>query len=83
MGAWDGWRAHCARLAVNPEYRRRGIARELVDRAEQLLRRRGAKRVYADILKDGPEAFAFWRALGFAPNRVGRPSRLNRLSVVS
>ena len=77
MGAWDGWRAHFARLAVNPEYRRRGIARALVDRAEQLLRKRGAKRVYADILKDSPEAFDFWRTLGFTPNDVVAPYAKN------
>jgi len=77
MGAWDGCRAHFARLAVNPEYRRRGIARTLVDRAEQLLRKRGAKRIYADILKDSPEAFDFWRALGFTPNDVVAPYAKN------
>jgi ribosomal protein S18 acetylase RimI-like enzyme len=34
MGAWDGWRAHFARLSVNPDYRRQSIGRELVTRAE-------------------------------------------------
>ena len=77
MGAWDGWRAHFNRLTVNPEYRRRGIARELVIRAEQLLRKRGAKRVYAAILTDSPEAFDFWRAMGFTPNDVVAPYAKN------
>lgn len=77
MGAWDGWRAHFNRLAVNPEYRRRGIAKELVIRVEQLLRKRGAKRVYAAILKDSPEAFDFWRAMGFTPNDVIEPYAKN------
>ena len=77
LGAWDGWRPHFARLAVNPDYRRRGIASELVVRAEQLLRKRGAKRVYADILKDSPEALDFWRALGFVPNDVVEPYAKN------
>src|SRR5260370_34573170 len=29
-GGWDGWRGNIYRLAVTPEYRRRGIARRLV-----------------------------------------------------
>ena len=73
MAGWDGWRAHFARLAVNPDYRRLGIGRELVDRAELLLKQRGAKRVYADILKDSPGAIEFWEAVGFTPNDVVEP----------
>lgn len=37
LGAWDGWRANFARLAVHNGYRRLGIGRELVERAEKLL----------------------------------------------
>ena len=77
IAAWDGWRAHFARLSVKPEYRRQRIARELVERAEKLLTDRGAKRVYADILKDSPEAFDFWRSVGFTPNDVVEPYAKN------
>ena len=77
MGAWDGWRAHFTRLAVNPDYRKRGIARELVSRAEQLLLKRGAKRVDADILTESPGAFDFWRAMCFTPNVVLAPYAKN------
>ncbi|MBC8453270.1 MAG: GNAT family N-acetyltransferase [Chloroflexi bacterium] len=77
IAAWDGWRAHFARLSVKPEYRRRGIARELVDRAEKLLVKRGAKRVYADILNDSPGAIDFWRSVGFTPNDVVEPFAKN------
>lgn len=77
LAAWDGWRAHFARLSVKPEYRRQRIARELVERAEKLLTDRGAKRVYADILKDSPEAFDFWRSAGFTPNDVVEPYAKN------
>src|SRR5438105_9303610 len=34
MAGWDGWRATMARLAIDPAYRRRGVARLLVTRAE-------------------------------------------------
>jgi ribosomal protein S18 acetylase RimI-like enzyme len=30
IGGWDGWRGNIYRLAVTPEYRRKGIARRLV-----------------------------------------------------
>ena len=77
IGAWDGWRAHFARLSVNPKYRRRGIGRELVSRAEKLLIQRGAKRVYADILNDSPGAIEFWQSVGFTPNDVIEPYAKN------
>ena len=34
---WDGWRAHLYRLAVHPDWRRRGLARWLLMVAEQRL----------------------------------------------
>ena len=41
------------------------------------IRERGAKRVYADILTESPEAFDFWRAMGFTPNEVVSPYAKN------
>src|SRR6266496_745526 len=38
MGGWDGWRGQIYRLAVDPEYRRRGIAARLVAEVEERLR---------------------------------------------
>ncbi|MEJ7716836.1 MAG: GNAT family N-acetyltransferase [Thermoleophilaceae bacterium] len=35
--AWDGWRGSFYRLAVHPDARRRGLARELVRRGEERL----------------------------------------------
>src|SRR2546427_138393 len=43
IGGWDGWRGHLYRLAVDPECRRRGIARRLVENVEARLRSFGAK----------------------------------------
>jgi ribosomal protein S18 acetylase RimI-like enzyme len=77
MACWDGWRAHFARLSVAPGYRRRGIARDLVERAEKLLRDRGAKRVYADILTDSAGAIDFWKSVGFTANEVVEPYAKN------
>ena len=60
IGTFDGWRGKIYRLAVHPEYRRRGIARRLVTEVEIWLRDRGAKRVTALVEKDHPWATGFW-----------------------
>src|SRR6266436_1265432 len=47
IGGWDGWRGNIYRLAVTPEYRRRGIARRLVLEISSALFAKGAERVSA------------------------------------
>lgn len=62
--AWDGWRGNLYRLAVDPEYRRRGIARCLVAEAENRLRQRGATRLNALVARENAGAVGFWSAAG-------------------
>jgi ribosomal protein S18 acetylase RimI-like enzyme len=40
MGGWDGWRGGMYRLATHPGFRRRGIARMLVQAVEKALQTR-------------------------------------------
>jgi ribosomal protein S18 acetylase RimI-like enzyme len=47
IGGWDGWRGNIYRLAVTPEYRRKGIARRLVLEISSALFAKGAERVSA------------------------------------
>ena len=63
--AFDGWRGNVYRLAVHPEFQRRGIARRLVSEAEEWLRNQGAKRVGAVVEKDHPWATGFWESTEF------------------
>ncbi len=69
VGGWDGWRASMARLAVDPEYRGRGIGRMLVRRVERRLRLLGAKRVTGIVLKDNNVGRAFWGDAGYRVDR--------------
>jgi len=68
MGGWDGWRGQMYRLAVDPEYRRRGIAGRLVAAVEARLRELGAERITSLVFAEEPGAAAFWRAAGYEPD---------------
>lgn len=63
IAGWDGWRGTLYRLAVVPEMRRRGIARELVGAALRQLSDRGAERVSAFVVESDELAVGFWDAL--------------------
>lgn len=56
------------RIAVDPEFRRRGIGRALVGRFSADQARIGAARMTAACRPDDRRALAFFGALGFAPN---------------
>lgn len=65
IGSFDGWRGHIHRLAVDPAWQRRGIARRLVTEIEGWLARQGAKRISAIVVRDHPWATGFWNAAGY------------------
>jgi ribosomal protein S18 acetylase RimI-like enzyme len=62
---WDGWRAHLYRLAVHPGYRRRGLARWLLQVAQQRLRTTTAIRIDAMVLDSNESAHAVWSRAGY------------------
>ncbi|MPZ15020.1 MAG: GNAT family N-acetyltransferase [Chloroflexi bacterium] len=65
IGTFDGWRGNIYRLAVHPDYRRRGMARALLQVAEEWLRFKGAKRNSALVEEDHPAAVGFWQGVGY------------------
>ena len=69
IGCFDGWRANFYRLAVVPDYRRRGLARALVAEIESWLIQQGAKKIGALVENDRPGSMAFWQAAGYRPDQ--------------
>ncbi len=66
LATHDGRKGWINRLAVLPEYRRRGYAKNLVAEAERVLRGRGIT-VFAVLLEDGNDtSLALFRELGYA-----------------
>ncbi len=72
ISGWDGWRAHLYRLAVHPDLRGRGIAGELLRRAEDRLVRLGGRRLDAMVLEQNGLGQSFWAAAGFSPQAEWR-----------
>jgi ribosomal protein S18 acetylase RimI-like enzyme len=62
IAGWDGWRGSVYRIAVDPEYRRQGLGRRLLDQAEHRLREVGARRMHAIVVGNDDRAVGFWRA---------------------
>ena len=65
IATFDGWRGNMYRIAVHPDYRRRGIGRALVKEGERCLAKLGAKRITALVEEKYPWATAFWLDVGY------------------
>ena len=67
IAGWDGWRANLYRLAVDPEFRGRGLGRHMLELGERRLVELGAQRTCAMVLDDNRAAQGLWRSSGYSP----------------
>jgi len=65
IAGWDGWRYHLYRLAVRPDWRRRGVATALLDAAEARFKALGATRADAMVLARNDLGQRLWQANGY------------------
>ncbi len=61
----DGRRAIIHHLCVHPDFRRRGIARMLVRKAEEALCKEGISKIFGLVFKDNTAANVFWESQGY------------------
>jgi len=62
MAGHDGRRGYLQHLVVDEAYRGRGLAKALLDEALARLARLGIHKSHVFVLRDAPQALAFWQA---------------------
>lgn len=67
VATFDGWRAYIYHVAVAPECRGMGLARELMDQAEQHLTVAGAQRIYLMVKETNTAGLALAAHTGYLP----------------
>src|SRR6056297_2541012 len=70
MAGYDGHRGRIAHLAVDPAWRRSGLATRLMVVAEEYLRALGAPKIDLQIDTENRDAVAFSHAIGFDTDAV-------------
>lgn len=65
MAGYEGHRGWVNYLAVAPACRRRGYARTLMQRVEELLLRMGCPKVNIQVRSSNAEAMRFYRGIGY------------------
>lgn len=70
MVGYEGHRGWVNYLAVDPEYRRRGIGRALMKRAEEELRTLGCPKINVQVRTGNISAVAFYDGIGFTSDDV-------------
>jgi ribosomal protein S18 acetylase RimI-like enzyme len=65
IGGFDGRRGMIYHLAVAPDYRRKGLANQLMDEVETRLRARGCRKAYLLVKQGNWSASAFYQKRGW------------------
>ncbi len=70
MAGYEGHRGWLNYLAVSPDMRQRGFARQLVSEVEKRLRLMGCPKINLQVRGTNTEAIAFYRKIGFVEDNV-------------
>jgi len=65
IGGFDGRRGMVYHLAVAPDYRRKGLANQLMDEVETRLRARGCRKAYLLVKQGNITAASFYQKRGW------------------
>lgn len=70
MAGYEGHRGWINYLAVHVDHRRQGLARQIMEHAERLLREAGCPKINLQVRKTNATVIAFYESLGFAVDEV-------------
>ncbi len=70
MAGYEGHRGWLNYLAVSPDMRQKGLARQLVSEVEKRLRLVGCPKINSQVRGTNTEAIAFYRKIGFVEDNV-------------
>ncbi len=70
MAGYEGHRGWINYLAVHPDFRRRGLARRIVEHAEACLRDVGCPKINLQVRSTNPDVIAFYERIGCSVDPV-------------
>jgi len=70
MAGYEGHRGWINYLAVHPDYQRKGFAGELMQRAEELLKKAGCPKINLQVRSTNTAVIRFYESLGFSEDKV-------------
>ncbi|MEO6603960.1 MAG: GNAT family acetyltransferase [Polyangiaceae bacterium] len=70
MGGYDGHRGWINYLAVDPQFRHRGLGRQLMEEVEHRLKSVGCSKINLQIRRENVQAIAFYERIGFSEDAV-------------
>ena len=65
LAGHDGRRGYIHHLAVHPHYRRKGLARQLVERCLAVLADSGIQKCHLFIFNNNTDGIEFWKRIGW------------------
>jgi len=66
LGGYDGFRGWVYHLAITPERRREGLARQMMGQIEARLAARGCPKLNLQVRTSNAEVIAFYESLGYS-----------------